>query len=221
MQKENLVIFGTGKFAEVAHSYFSRYSNFNVVAFVEEMEVQVEKHLLGLRVHSKTHLETIFDKGHYKLFIAIGYRQMNGVRERIFSEMKQKGYSFANFIHPSVEIWPSNLMGENCFIFENNVIQPFVSIGDNNIFWSGNHIGHHTHIGNHNFFSSHVVISGNCDIKDNCFFGVNATVHDGLKIAKGSLIAAGANVSKKTEENGVYLDKFATKFSKKSNELNF
>ena len=32
-------------------------------------------------------------------------------------------------------------------IMEHNTIQPYVTIGENTILWSGNHVGHHTQIG--------------------------------------------------------------------------
>ena len=58
------------------------------------------------------------------------------------------------------DVWARHEIGENCFIFEDNTIQPFVKIGDDVVLWSGNHIGHHAEIGDHCFISSHVVISG-------------------------------------------------------------
>ena len=50
--------------------------------------------------------------------------------------------------------------GDNCFILEDNTIQPFVSIGNNVTLWSGNHIGHDSTIDDHCFIASHVVVSG-------------------------------------------------------------
>ena len=56
--------------------------------------------------------------------------------------------------------WSDLDVGENTFVFEYNVIQPFVKIGNNVVLWSGNHIGHHVVIADHCFITSHVVISG-------------------------------------------------------------
>lgn len=72
-------------------------------------------------------------------------------------------------------------MGDNCFVFENQTIQPFVKIGNDVIIWSGNHIGHHSMIGDHCFISSHVVISGNVKIEPYCFLGVNSSIRDVLQ----------------------------------------
>ena len=91
-------------------------------------------------------------------------------------------------------------VGENTFIFEANVIQPFVKIGDNVVMWSGNHIGHHTHIASHCFIASHAVISGHVTIGESCFIGVNATLRDGIDIAPRCVIGAGAVVLADQEE---------------------
>ena len=77
----------------------------------------------------------------------------------------------ASYVSPRAFVWRNVKLGEHCFIFENNVLQPFVNIGDNVVLWSGNHIGHHSKIGDHCFVSSHVVVSGFCDIGANCFLG--------------------------------------------------
>ena len=125
------------------------------------------------------------------VFVGVGYRDMNRTRERIYHEIKQLGFSLASFCHLMTHSWSNSKLEENTFIFEDNTIQPFVEIGNNTILWSGNHIGHHSKIGQHCFISSHVVISGSCGSGNNVFVGVNATLHDSIKIGSYSLIAWG------------------------------
>jgi len=146
---------------------------------------------------------------------------MNKFREAKYNEAKSKGYRLASYVSPQCSFISHHPIGDNCFIFEDNTIQPFVKIGNNVTLWSGNHIGHHSIILDHNFISSHVVVSGNCEISNNCFIGVNATIHNNVKIAKSNLIGAGSIISKSTVEDGVYLPPQSTLFKKKSFELNF
>ena len=96
-------------------------------------------------------------------------------------------------------------MEKNCFILEDNTIQPFVEIGNNCVLWSGNHIGHHSKIEDHVFITSHCVISGNCLIKSHSWLGVNCTLRNNLIIGNGSLIAMSASVVKNTDDFTVYL----------------
>ena len=71
---------------------------------------------------------------------------------------KKKGYDFYSYVSPKATVL-TNKIGENCFILEDNTIQPFVEIGNNCVLWSGNHIGHHGKIDDHVFITSHCVVS--------------------------------------------------------------
>lgn len=219
--KKPLVIVGTGLFAEVAAAYFTRFSEYNVIAFSCHAQYLNGEELYGKPLIALEELSTQYGKAHCEIFVAIGYGKMNRMRQAVFLEMKKAGYKFANFIHPNVDIWESTCIGENVFIFEDNTIQPFTKIGDNCVFWSGNHLGHHSTVGNHCFISSHVVISGSCKIGDNVFIGVNSTLRDSIKIANETLIGAGAIIMKDTEEKDVYVPARTQVFHKKSDEVGF
>jgi UDP-3-O-[3-hydroxymyristoyl] glucosamine N-acyltransferase len=110
-------------------------------------------------------------------------------------------------------------VGDNCFILEDNTIQPYVRIGSNVTLWSGNHIGHDAVIDDHCFLASHIVVSGYVHIGSNCFIGVNATLRNSITIAPETLIGAGAVIMKDTVEKGVYLPQRAELFKKKSDEI--
>jgi UDP-3-O-[3-hydroxymyristoyl] glucosamine N-acyltransferase len=109
--------------------------------------------------------------------------------------------------------------GENCFIFEDNTIQPFVRIGNNVVMWSGNHIGHHTTINDHVMITSHVVISGCCTIGEYCFFGVNSSVRDETIIAHDTLVGMDVSIGKDTQEYEIYRAPAAAPERIRSNQL--
>lgn len=138
-------------------------------------------------------------KNKNNIFIAIGYSKNNLLRTKKYIYFKELGFNFASFISDKSSIF-TNIIGENCFILEDNTIQPFTSIGNNTILWSGNHIGHHSKIGNNCFISSHVVISGNCNIGDNSFLGVNSSVADGINIGKSCFVGMGVNITKNIDD---------------------
>jgi sugar O-acyltransferase (sialic acid O-acetyltransferase NeuD family) len=114
----------------------------------------------------------------------------------MYQTAKQLGYQPASYVSPRAFVWRNAELGEHCFVFENNVLQPFVKVGDNVVLWSGNHIGHHSAIGDHCFIASHVVVSGKCEIGPNCFVGVNATIGNDVEVGADCLIGAGAVVVK-------------------------
>lgn len=118
--------------------------------------------------------------------------------------MKERGYRLATYISSRAFVWHNSKVGENTFVFENNMIQPFVEIGNNCVLWSGNHIGHRTVIRDHNFISSHAVISDYCDIGEGSFIGVNATFNDYIKVGHSCVVGSGALVVKDAEPEKLY-----------------
>jgi len=221
MQKEKIVLFGKGDIAEIANYYFEIDSNYEVVAFTLDKEYITNDEYEGKPLVAFDLVKEKYPPSQYKMFIALSYSSMNKLRERKFNEAIEMGYEMISYISSKCSYLSQYPAGRNCFIFEDNTIQPFVKIGDNVTLWSGNHIGHHSVIENHNFISSHVVISGHCIIKSNCFLGVNATIHNNITIEKENLIAAGAIISKNTIEKGVYLPAKTILFDKKSDEIKF
>lgn len=147
-------------------------------------------------------------------------RNMNRERERVFNEIRAKGYRMISYVSSKATLF-DNEIGENCFILENNTLQPFSRVGNNVVLWSGNHIGHHSHIHDHVTFTSHVVMSGHCDIGAYSFLGVNSTLRDGIRIAEGSFITMAAAVMKNTEPWSVYKGNPAVKLAMPSSQMNF
>ena len=199
-----LVIFGTTDFAQVACVYFSKDSDYEVVAFSVHSHYLDRPELLGIPVVPFEDLTTSHPPGDFSMFVAMGFKDVNRARAGIYQECKAKGYKLATYVNSKAIQWGDNPIGDNTFILEANVIQPFVKIGSNCMIWSGNHIGHHSVIGDHVFIASHVVISGNVHIGDYCFLGVNATFRDSISVAPGSVIGAGATILKDIREPAVY-----------------
>jgi len=216
-----VVIFGVGDFARVAHAYMEADSAHEVVAFtVNERYIQ-QPEMRGVPVVPFEAIEESHPAGEFGILVAIGFSRVNEARREVYEQCKGLGYEMATYVHSSVNRWKENSIGDNTFIFEENVVQPFVSIGDNTILWSGNHIGHDVTIGSHVFIASHAVVSGNTTIGDSCFVGVNATFRDGITVAPRCVIGAGALVMKDTSEGDVLAPRADKPLEKESWELDF
>ncbi len=214
-----LIIFGTTASGKIAHYYFSSDSEYEVVAFTVDSAYLECDELLGLPVVPFEELQSIYPSTDHHLFVAMGYTGMNQQRADKYQQAKQMGYHLATYISSRCNYLSTESPGENCFILEDNTIQPFVEIGNNVVMWSGNHIGHDAIIGDHCFISSHVVISGFTRIGPSCFLGVNSTFRDSIEVGEKTLIGAGAVIMKSTAPESVWLPPRSTKLSKKSSEV--
>ena len=203
--KKRLVIFGTGDIAQIAHTYFSEDSDYDVVAFTVDGEYLASPEFCGLPVIPFETLTQAYPPAENSMFVALSYTKLNALRRDKYEGAKARGYSMATYISSRASVLNGGSIGENCFIFEDNTIQPFVTIGNNVTLWSGNHIGHHSTIGNHVFIASHVVISGGVTIGEHCFIGVNATLRDHITVGEKCVIGAGALLLADADPEGVYV----------------
>jgi len=214
-----LVIFGAGDIARLAHYYFSRDSEHEVVAFTVDEKYRAADSFLDLPLVAFEEVAKRYTPGDYKMFVALSYARMNKLREEKYRAAQENGYELVSYVSSRCSFLTDNPVGDNCFILEDNTIQPFVKIGNNVTLWSGNHIGHDAVIEDHCFLASHIVVSGYVRIGNNCFIGVNATLRNSITIAPETLIGAGAVIMKDTVAKGVYLPQRAELFSKKSDEI--
>jgi len=216
---KKVVIFGTGDIGQLAYFYFTHDSPYEISAFTADKAFITENVLLDLPVVPFEEIENNFPPDRFDMFIALSYRDVNKLRAEKYFAAKRKRYNLVSYICSRSVHWEETKIGDNCFIFENQTIQPFVKIGNNVTIWSGNHIGHHSAIGDHCFISSHVVISGHVTIEPYCFLGVNSTIRDGITIARECVIGAGAVITKDTVEKGVYIGRGAELYSDDSSKL--
>jgi sugar O-acyltransferase (sialic acid O-acetyltransferase NeuD family) len=199
-----LVIIGAGEIAAMADQYFTYDSDRTVTAFAIGSEYISTETYLGRPLVPLDELETKYPPSEFDAFVAIGDAQLNRVRKGHYEDLKARGYVLASYVSSKAFVWRDIPIGDNCFILEHNVLQPFVTIGNNVTLWSGNHIGHRAVIEDHVFIASHVVISGYVSIGACSFVGVNAAFAHQTQVAPDNFIAMGAVVSASTQPDGIY-----------------
>jgi len=196
---------GAGEQAALAHEYFTRDSPHDVVAFcVDDSRLEADR-FRGLPVVALSKLASVYPPDDHRAFVAISSTQLNRPRRRLYDAVKAAGYDCLSYVSTRAFVWPDVEIGENTFVFEHNVLQHGVRVGDNVILWSGNHIGHQTVIEDDCFIASHAVISGFCRVGRGAYLGVNCCVAENLQLAEDCVIGAGAVVVKSTAAREVYI----------------
>jgi len=214
-----IIIFGTGDIAQIVNYYFDIDSEHEVIAFTVDQAFITTNTFEGKPIVAFEEITNLYPPDDYKIFIALSYSNLNKIREAKYHEAKAKGYQLVSYVSSKCSYISQFQCGDNCLIFEDNTIQPFVKIGNNVTLWSGNHIGHHSVLHDHLFVSSHEVISGHCTISSNTFIGVNSTIGHQVTIGAGNIIGAGSIITKSTEYGDVYVPARSTKLEKKSNQI--
>ena len=200
-----LVILGVGELAQLAHYYFVEDAGRKVAGFTVDSQYVTSADFCGLPLVPFEDLERVFPPESHDLFVAIGYTNLNVARAQKCAEARARNYRLASYVSTRASIWPDLAVGENCFIMEGNVIQPFVKIGNNVIIWCSSLISHHVEIGDNCFIASEVTVSGGVKIERNCFIGVNATIREHLTIGESCIVGAGTLVLHDAPQGSGYL----------------
>jgi sugar O-acyltransferase (sialic acid O-acetyltransferase NeuD family) len=198
-----VVLFGDGLVASLAHFYLNHDSDREVAAFAVDREHRTFTEKSGLPVVADDELTDRYPPDDFDMLVAVGYGRMNRFRQAKYEQAKERGYELISYISSRAVTWPDLQIGDNCFIMEGNLIQPFVTLGSNIIMWGGSHVGHDSVIGDHVFISSQVVVSGGVNVGQRSFLGVNSTVRDEVIVASETLVGAGVVVTKDTKPKSV------------------
>ena len=189
-----IIIFGTGEIAELADFYFTNDSPHDIAGFTVDAAFLKQKEFRGRPVVAFEEMADKFPPDRFGCFVAVSYSRVNALRAEKVAAARAMGYDIATYVSSRATIFPGFEPKENCFILEDNTIQPFASIGANVTLWSGNHIGHHSVIEDDVFLASHVVVSGGVRIGQGSFVGVNVTIRDHVTIGRQCVLGAGALV---------------------------
>lgn len=201
----NIVIFGAGKIADEAYYYFTNDSEHEVVAFTVDREFVPGTETFGLPVIPFDNMLHTYPPDRYKMFVAVGYQNMNKLRAGKYEACKAKGYELVSYVCSQAANFGNVEIGDNCLVLENAVIQPCSQIGSNVFLWSGNHVGHHATVKDHCYLSGQVIIGGNTVIEPYCFLGINSTIGHEITVGQESLIGAGAVITKDVAPKSVHI----------------
>jgi acetyltransferase-like isoleucine patch superfamily enzyme len=209
-----LIIFGSGDTTRLAHYLFTLDVNQSIAAFTLDAA-----YLQGKEFDNKPLVAFEEKSMLYHMYITISYNKMNRLREVKYKTAKVMGNTPVYNISSRYTYLSQFPLGDHCFLYKNNTIQPFIKLGSNIVFSRRNPIGHHIEIEDHNFLTTQVVISDRCHIGPNCIIGSNATLRDGIRIRRETLIGFGSMSMKDTIEKGVYLAPRPVLFNKTSDQI--
>ena len=216
---KKIIIFGIGKIADVVSYYFENFSQYNIVAYTVDTEYISSNSFKGKPIIPFEKLINIYPPSSNDIFVALGYQDLNRLREKKCLEVKEKGYKLISYIGNSPGISKDLIYQENCFVMDGALIHPKVEIGKNVFIWSGSMIGHHSYISDNCWLTSSSNISGGVNVGKNCFFAVNSTVANSLKIGKNCFFGANSLITKCVDDESVFIENSSNIYRLKSHQF--
>jgi len=202
---KNLVIIGTGAVAAELTSYIednNKYadssSQINLLGYID-YEYNIDKYWKKYQLKKPV----IGDIDSYtfenEIEVLIGISDIK-FRNEIISKLTAKQVSFLQFIHHSVILPETCVLGKGNIIYPFCIVGPNTTIGDFNMITSYGCISHDCTIGAGNIFSTSI-IAGRVWIGNDNFFGIRATVIPHVTIGNQNIIQAGMIVDKSIKDD--------------------
>ena len=203
MNHKKIVIFGVGQIAEEVFNYFEKDSDYEVKAFTVDDKYFKKKRFMDRPIIPFSKIKSNFSPKYHKMFVAIGYTDLNQLRYKKYLECKKKGYKFASYVSSKASIIGKQKIKDNCMILENTTIQTTAKIGNNVFIWSNNLVGHHTEIKDNTYIAGNCVIAGSSILGKFSFMGINSTIAHNVKINQNCFIGANSYINKNLQSNTV------------------
>lgn len=214
-----IILFGSGKIAEVILYFLRHHSDREVVACCVDSAYLPGTHWQGLPTISFEDVIESYPPDTHDMFVALGYQGMNALRAEKCAQARQLGYTLPSYVHPDAGLPLDCDHGDNCFIMNQVHIHPCVTLGNNVFVWSGAMIGHHSSIGNNCWLTSSTHLSGGVKAGENCFFGVNSTVGNSVQLGASCFMGANTLVTKCTQDGQVFLQESSKAFRLNSQQF--
>ena len=94
----DLIIFGTSDFAQLAQFYFSRFTDYRVVAYTVDADYVPESgEAFGLPVIPFEEVRRASAR-HHDMFVAVTYLKLAQLRRDKFLAAREKGYTLASYV---------------------------------------------------------------------------------------------------------------------------
>lgn len=179
---KKLLLVGAGGFGRVVLEHTSALYD---CAFLDDGDATVVD---GVPVVGKTCDMAAFYPEYKLLLVTIGN---NKLRERLYKQAAEIGYTFPNIIHPTAYVSPRAHIGSGCVLLNNAVVQNDARCGDGCILNPGVELHHDSTIGSYCLVYTNSVIRSLTTVGDRVWIGSTATVSTSAVVPDDEIIGDG------------------------------
>ncbi|HWC29824.1 MAG TPA: acetyltransferase [Dehalococcoidia bacterium] len=215
---QKIVLAGNAITAQILHSYLVSDPRYRLVGVTVDDEFVSKGSVGDLPAVPISALASSFPASECRVVMAVGYSNLNRVRESLFDRLKAMGYAIETYVHPAASVHSQVPLGEGSVLLPGAVIEPLVTVGANVAVWANATLAHHCSVQEHCWIASGTVVSGQAKVGRNTFVGVNATIVNGVSVGEYSIVGAAALVSRNAPPHSVYLARSAERLRYSSDE---
>ena len=189
MAKVKILLIGGGGHCKSVIDVIEQTGKFEIVGITDVQE-KVGDTILGYPVIGTDKDIYLLKENIDAFHITIGMISLSEKREKIFNELKNKGYEFPVIQSPFAYVSKHAKIGEGTIIMHNAVVNAGAIIGENCILNTKCLVEHDAIINNHCHISTGAIINGNVSVGQGSFIGSGAVSKQGAYIPNGTFIKA-------------------------------
>lgn len=192
MQKEKIVLCGCGGHAKSVLDALEAMNIYEIEGFIDRSENKDWEYRGYRVVGTDDDLNTLYQKGIHNAFVCIGYLGKGDVRERLYKQLKEIGFTLPVVVDPTAIIASDVRLDEGTFIGKKVVVNSNAVIGKMVILNTAAIVEHDCIIDDFCHIAVAAIICGGCRIGKWVFIGANATIIQSIDIGEHINIRAGS-----------------------------
>lgn len=198
---EDIILLGLGGHAHSVVDSIEQAGRYNIIGFLDTEEMQGKHFRDYMVLGTDDALKKFYDSGIRNAFITIGFMGHGNIRNRLYKQLKDAGYTVPAIIDSTAVISESAAFEDGIFVGKNAVINVNARIGKMCIINTGAIVEHDCEIGMFSHIAVGSVLCGGVSVGEQTLIGANATVIQERKIGNCCIIGAGSIVNKDIQDH--------------------
>lgn len=203
MSKEKIILVGGGGHCRSVIDVIEAENRYEIIGILDKEEFVGQKILSYSIIASDQDIDTVM-KDCNNFLITVGHIKSSTLREKLFNNIKEKGGHFPVIISPKAHVSRHACLREGTIVMHHALVNTLAVTGKNCIINTGAVLEHDVQVGDHCHISTGAYINGKCKVGNGSFVGSNVTTVQTIHIGERNVIAAGAVVTKNTENFSLY-----------------
>ena len=132
-----------------------------------------------------------YGKDEIEFVVAVGEPYL---REKIYHDVIDAGYSLATLVYPSVHVPKSTTLGQGTVIYSGAFISVDCKLDENVMIQANSSIGHGVTIGKHSVVSTCAAVAGDCSVGEKTYVAIQTAMKQGVSLGDWVILGMGSVV---------------------------
>lgn len=198
---KDIILLGIGGHAHSVVDSIERTGEYHVIGFLDTEEMKGKSYREYSVLDTDDAIKRYYDNGVKNAFVTVGFMGHGNVRERLYQQLKNVGYTLPNIVDNTAIVSDNVKLGEGIFVGKKVVVNAGAEIGNMCILNTGTIIEHDCKVGDFSHIAVGAMMCGRAKVGEGTLIGANATIIQERKVGSHCIIGAGTVVCKDVQEN--------------------